>query len=405
MTKDHSEKPAGVDLGVVVVNQHGDNRGDEAAMRAMITQLAKRFPGHDFTIIHQFSDPLSEVELDVPVDYIDIRLPVLEALRLGLFALLTFFHARAHWLLGRDGRDVVSRYESARLVISAPGGPYFGDTYADHEIVHWFYVWLGHRMSKPLYLYAPSVGPFENLALNPLRRRGFRWFDAIALRDEVSARYLTELLGKETEFEVTADSALQDASTGAPARERGFVLAVSVRDPGPEARTQYETSVLRAIAAVCERHETDIVFLPQLHGPRHDDQPYLEGIAQRIEGARSVRVESSDDLDSHAHRRTIADADVVIAGRYHPAVFSVAEATPALVIPYEHKSWGVARQAGIERWTVDLSDAKGDRLEVVMRDLLERIKEVEAILESHRDALHHRALRTSEIAFDVANRS
>lgn len=70
MDRAHSEdrQPdlSGSPPGVVVVNQHGDNRGDEAAMRAMVTRLSQGLPGAQFTIVHQFSDPRSEVQLDAP---------------------------------------------------------------------------------------------------------------------------------------------------------------------------------------------------------------------------------------------------------------------------------------------------------------------------------------------------
>jgi len=398
-----SDTPA---TGVVVINQHGDNRGDEAAMRAMITHLSEGLPDAQFTIVHQFSDPRSQVDLDVPVEYIDIRPSVVEALRLSLFAALSSLRIPWDGVLGRHGRMVVDRYRAAQLVISAPGGPYFGDMYANHEVVHWFYVWLAHLLNRRLFLYAPSAGPFENKLLNPLRRRAFRWFDAVTLRDPFSAEYLRGLMGDKFEVEVTADSALQDLTdeTG-PEESESFTLAVSVRDPGPEIRDEYESAVLSAIEAVSEAQPTQVVFLPQLHGPRHKDQPYLETIAAQIKGAQWVRVESGDDLDSREHRRIISEADLVIAGRYHPAVFAIASRTPVLVIPYEHKAWGVARQAGIEHWTVDLSEARGDRLATTMKDLLTRSEEVKKIMNERVHELRQLSLRTTEIALDLIGRT
>ena len=42
---------------VVITNQHGDNRGDEAAMLAMLAGLEARLAPVRFTVIHQFADP------------------------------------------------------------------------------------------------------------------------------------------------------------------------------------------------------------------------------------------------------------------------------------------------------------------------------------------------------------
>ena len=374
-------------------------------MRAMVQQLSRRLPDAEITILHQFADPRSAVPFDVPVDYLALKLPAIEGIRLALFALLTFLRVPAKWTLGRDGRLIVERYRSARLVVSAPGGPYFGDLYADHEIVHWFYVWLGRLLGRPLFLYAPSVGPFRNALLNPIRRRGFRWFDAVALRDGVSAEYLRGFMGGDFEFEVTADSALQEVTADpGPSMANGSVirLAVAVRDPGQLLRDSYDSAIVAAIDAVCYRQGTEVIFLPQLHGSRHRDQPYLEGLASRVRGAKSVRVESGADIDSRDHRRIIAKADLVIAGRYHPAVFSVAAATPVLVIPYEHKSLGVARQAGIERWVIDHTDARADNLVPMIEEMMGKLDEIREGLRAHQDEMRRAALRTTDMAIAVA---
>jgi len=391
--------------GVVVANQHGDNRGDEAAMRAMVQQLSRRLPDAEVTILHQFADPRSAVPFEVAVEYLALKLPAIEGIRLALFAFLTFLRVPANWVLGRDGRRIVERYRSARLVVSAPGGPYFGDLYADHEIVHWFYVWLGRLLGRPLILYAPSVGPFRNALLNPIRRRGFRWFDAVALRDGVSAEYLRGLMGSNFEFEVTADSALQEVTADrGPSQENGsvFRLAVAVRDPGQLLRDSYDSAVVAAIDAVCTLQETEVVFLPQLHGPRHRDQPYLESLASRVRGAKSVHVESGDDIDSRDHRRIIAEAGLVIAGRYHPAVFSVAAARPVLVIPYEHKSLGVARLAGIEKWVIDHTDARGQNLVPMIKEMMGKLDEISEGLRANQDEMRQAALRTTDMAIAIA---
>lgn len=374
-------------------------------MRAMVQQVSGRLPGAEITIIHQFADPHSEVPFDVPVEYLPLTLPVLEGIRLAFFAFLEFLGIPGDWVLGRRGRQIVSRYRSARLVISAPGGPYFGDVYADHEIVHWFYVWLARILVRPLFLYAPSVGPFENVLLNPVRRRGFRWFDAVALRDGVSGEYLRSLMGREFEFEVTADSALQDMpSDPEPALEDGslFRLAVAVRDPGQPLRETYDSAVVAAVEAVCKQQDTEVTFLPQLHGPRHRDQPYLESLASRVRGAKTVHVESGDDIDSRDHRRIIAGANLAIAGRYHPAVFSVAATTPVLVIPYEHKSLGVARQAGIEGWVIDHTEARPDNLVPMIEEMMSNLDGIRNGLRSHQDEMRRASLRTTDMAIAVA---
>jgi colanic acid/amylovoran biosynthesis protein len=348
---------------VVVLNQHGDNRGDEAAMTAMVRGLGDRLPGASFTIVHQFNDEGSQIDLDPPVRYVGLRLPPLDYVRLALHTVLRMAGLRFDRLLGRRARPIVEAIDQADLVVSAPGGPYFGDLYADHEAVHWLLVWVAHRAGKPLGLYAPSCGPFGNRALNPIRRRGFRWFDAVALREQRSADLLRELTG--IEAVVTTDSALQD-SVPAASRDRYAapherLLVVAVRDPGADLRARHDEAVVAAVEALAARRPTAVVFLPQLHGSRTRDAPYLTALSERVQGASAVRV-LPETTDSTQQRACIAAADLVVAGRYHPAVFSISAGTPVLVIAYEHKAMGVAEAAGIARHALWLDDIDADRL-------------------------------------------
>lgn len=384
---------------VVVVNQHGDNRGDEAAMRAMVRGLGDRLDAPEFTVVHQFADPGSEVDLDYPTRYLTMRLSAWEHARLLAFAALRAVGVRAPGVAGPRGRAIVEAIRGADLVVSAPGGPYFGDIYADHEVVHWLYVWLAHRERRPLALYAPSCGPFEKRWLNPLRRRGFRWFDSVTLREKRSAAMLSDLT--DVQATVTTDSALQDAV--APA-ERGqyaddgeFLLVVAVRDPGGEDRERHDRSIVAAIDRVCEQGPTAVVFLPQLHGRGHRDAPYLSDLARRVTAAKSVQV-APETLDSAAQRALIAAADCVIAGRYHPAVFSISAATPVLVIAYEHKAMGVAEAAGVGDWATWVTDVEPEALADRAQALVEQADEVRARLEPASGELRELSSRSSELA-------
>ena len=383
---------------VVVLNQHGDNRGDEAAMAAMVRGLGGRLDAPSFTIVHQFNDEGSQIDLAHPVEYLGLRLPVLEYARLTLHTALRVVGLQFDPLLGRQGRRIVEAIDSADLVVSAPGGPYFGDLYADHEAVHWLLVWVAHRSGKPLGLYAPSCGPFGNRLLNVLRRRGFRWFDAVALREQRSADLLRELTG--IEAVVTTDSALQDTVPAAPrgtfAAEHERLLVVAVRDPGSEGRDRHDRAVVAAVDALAARGPLSVVFLPQLHGAQRRDAPYLTALSERVTGASSVRVLPETTVSTE-QRACIAAADLVIAGRYHPAVFSISAGTPVLVIAYEHKAMGVAEAAGIADHALWLDDIDPDVLPGMATRLLDDADRVRTQLASAGPELRALSEQTSAL--------
>lgn len=405
---------------VLVVNQHGDNTGDEAAIRGMLDGLAEQLGDARFTVLHQFRERSSEVDTGHDVRWIPLVLPPLEAVRLVLYSLLQLLGVRSRALLGTTGRAVVDAYDTADLVVSAPGGPYFGDPYWSHEPVHWFYVWLARWRRLPTALYAPSTGPFRKRLLNPLRRLTYRCFDVVTLREERSAEYLRELVGDDVGFEVTVDAALQQQVPpldrddwvvrtehgGEPLGDR-FLLVVSAidfpypGDPDPAARRRrYDEAIVAAVRRVVERaggpDRVHVAFMPQLHSAQHTDVPYLTRLGRMLGDEVSWEV-VADSASSIVQRSRFAAADLVIAGRYHPAVFAVSAGVPVLCIPYEHKAAGLMEAAGQSAHVVDLDEVEASRLERAVDELFDRRDEVAKELAEVEPVLRARSRRTSEL--------
>lgn len=400
---------------VVITNQHGDNRGDEAAMLAMLAGLEARLAPVRFTVIHQFADPALPVALPEDGELVPLapRSPR-ELLGLAAWTAASVLGFRRDRLLGPIGRRIVAAYSAADLVVSAPGGPYFGDRYASHEIVHWYHVWLAGRLGAPVFLYAPSVGPFRYRVLNQIRRRMFRRFEApLTVREPRSAEYLRALLGEEP-VEVTADAALQEryppydrAEWFGP--ERGelrdrFVVAVSAIDfryPGEsdarERSEAYVAALRRAIEHVHDQRPSHFVFLPQLYGVVHTDRPFLERLAQGLRAGVSWEI-CDPDLDSVGHRRVVAMSDLCIASRYHPFVFAVSAHVPAVCIYYEHKALGIAEEVGLAGQALDIRALDGARLLEVVDATVAHGASLRAELEAREPELRRRAARTSDLA-------
>jgi polysaccharide pyruvyl transferase WcaK-like protein len=355
----------------LILNQHGENRGDEAAMRAMLARLeeAAERPVR-FTVLYQFRDREIRLEFPQDVEMLPIIMPLREAASLALFALLKKLGLEASGVLLGNSKQIVAAYREADLVLSAPGGPYFGDIYSGHELVHWFFVWLAGLYQKPLGLYAPSAGPFRKRLLNLVRRRLYKTFDVLCSREAISADYIRELLGPASEVHVTADSALQVRLDPMPrdqffegkraALAGRFIVGVSAIDYAyPDAadpqslRDRYETAMLDLITHVARERESHFLLVPQLHGRFHSDVPFLRKLAARLPDDVSWEV-VDDSLSSDDQRRIFAMADMFIASRYHPGIFASSAGVPGLCIYYEHKALGFMRQLDLEELAFDI---------------------------------------------------
>ena len=361
---------------VLIVNQHGDNRGDEAALDAMLHGIETRFPNAEFTVIHQFQNDTSAREMRPEVQWISLRLSPLEGARLVIYLAFRVLGLRPRFLLGHVGKETIRAYERADIVISAPGGPYFGDLYINHEPVHWLYVWMGALHRTPCFLYATSAGPFKKKWANPFRRFTYRRFESIFVREEISASYVRGLFGdrkRNVDVHVSVDSALQVAvSARARDTQRNLIVvsAINWHYNGAanvaERRERYDQSIADAINVLTQDLPSDVIFVPQLHGTQHRDSPYLSHLAEvtkKCVAPKDVTVTVLDETTNMRTQRSLfASADWVIAGRYHPAVFALSAGIPQICIAYEHKALGLLTLAGLDDVVLDIQEVTGEAL-------------------------------------------
>jgi len=413
---------------VLILNQHGDNRGDEAALRAMLGGIEARATRPvQFTVMHQFRG--GKVFLQVPHDleWISLVPTLVEAARLALFSLFLALGLRLRWVLGAWGRRVLEAYERADVAISAPGGPYFGDLYASHELVHWLYIWLAARHRLPMMLYAPSVGPFRMRARNPIRRWLFGKFRTVALREPFSVEYLRALMhrpnagtpraGSAAAPILVTDSAVQRPLTPytraeyftadrAALAERTLV-AVSVLDwhypghPDPAAaKAQYEQAVVDALVHVHRTRPAHLIFAPQLYGAYHTDVPFLRRLIARLPADVSWEL-VDPDADSDHQQRIFGMADLYFASRYHPQIFAINAGVPGVCLYYQHKQLGFLTQCGLERYAFPIDDLDAAKLCAALDDVLARRAELSAHIAAALPALRAASARSSELAVQL----
>ena len=369
---------------VLIVNQHGDNRGDEAALDAMLHGIESRLGEVQFTVIHQMRNVASVKAMRPDIELISLRLPVTEAIRLVMFLMFRVLGLKMKFLLGPIGRQTISAYETADVVVSAPGGPYFGDIYINHEFVHWLYVWMASMHHKPSVLYATSAGPFHKKWANPFRRFTYRQFQSVLVREEISAKHIRDLFGRRSKnvtVQVTVDSALQRSVRPIDRDTSRSLIVVSAinwaykGDPDPEQRKKdYDNIVAVAAMRLADGNPCDVLLVPQLHDTHHRDAPYLEKLADvirhHVTGSDITVSVLDENQDMLTQRSYFAAATWVIAGRYHPAVFAISAGVPQLCIAYEHKAIGLLQLAELHDIVLPIEEATTERVTQIVEHLL-----------------------------------
>ncbi|MEN8107105.1 MAG: polysaccharide pyruvyl transferase family protein [Pseudomonadota bacterium] len=359
---------------ILIINQHGENRGDEAAFKAMVSEISSKAKDDcAFRVIGQFRDKNYKLWENGSIEYANILMPVIDAICLPVYFGLRLIGLDTRFFLPGHSKQIVSWYDNADIVVSAPGGPYFGDIYKGHELVHWFFVFLARLFKKPLMLYSPSAGPFNFSPLNWIRRFGYRSFDVLCARESISAKNI-ETLCPGISVKVTADSALQcsdfsideddlrirEITDYANAADRFVIISLLDykfynRTDSASLKSNYLESVRSLLEALDGQHSCYFLFLPQLAGEVHSDYDFI----QRFTASLSLKghTEILDrQFDSDVQRALVQLSDLVIASRYHPQIFAGSAIIPLLAIYYEHKSLGFMEMMGIKEYAISIWD-------------------------------------------------
>lgn len=370
---------------IVITNSHSDNRGDEAAQRAMISGLETLVPDAQITVLTVSPEGLN--------------------LQRGVKVVGTFSASTRRWLpllvwatirslgirlptLGKAALLAIDAMADADAVISAPGGPYFGDLYPSHEInEHLFHLLLCRFMRKPVLIYGPSMGPFKRKKRNILRRYLLNHVKAITLRDPISKEYLEDLKLCQPLVYVTADSAFQD--TVSPRddvvkqalAEAGIVTAsnrggadrplVGVTPAGAawnyrglanfqELEETYKHVMAKMVDYLAMTFDATVLFFPQLYG-RSDDLPLINDIVARVTRKDAAYV-LSKKWDSQIQQAVISGMDLVIGNRYHSVIFALKGCVPTVCLAYEHKSVGIMNAIGLQDHVIRIADLDFDLL-------------------------------------------
>lgn len=369
-------------MNILILHAHWSNRGDEAALRAMIDSLRAHLPVEKMCVmivgfrVEQFPyDDIERIEL-----YPNIWLKVerLEAV-VNVFAF-------GKLVFTRRGREFIRAVNEADMVIHAPGGPTIGDLNALGDL-HYLYRLLVAKVfkRKPLFFYAPSMGPFSGWIRNQARKFVLRRADAIILRDEISLGYLRDQLGLDAY--VTLDSAFQNdvpddylekydnIAETLQLIEGTRAVGMVVTDLKWYPKYMESQGLAEKIMACCSdvvKHLLDkgyfVLLIPQLFGAV-DDVQLLETIRE-VDKDRILIC--PPNIDSYGQQVLIAKLFALISMRYHPVVFAAKANTPFISIYYEHKAEGFARRAGFADFAIHVENLVAgeiiDRFTILERD-------------------------------------
>ena len=378
-------------------------RAEIPVQKMSIMLLAARdawFPYDDIEILERY--PMVWLGRYHKVDLVDAVFNILTCGRLSLI---------------KRGRRFLQAANEAVIVIYAPGGPSIGDLYGggllgDSCSLYWLLVAKVFK-KKPLFFYAPSMGPFVDRFRNTARRFILKKADAIILREEISLGYLKDQLGLEAR--ATLDSAFQnDIPEDYLEKYDGIseilelingkrTVGMVVTDLKWHNRYRDVEGMAERIMASCSEVANyliekgySVLLIPQLFGEVNDTQ-LLESI-QELDKER-IHI-CPPDIDSYGQQILISKLFCLISVRYHPVVFAAKGNTPFISIYYEHKAEGFARKVGFTDFAIHVESISAGEITNRFEVLEQNYDTVKERLIAMNPVLKEESRKTTRIIVD-----
>lgn len=398
-------------MKILIIHAHGNNRGDEAAIKAMTDEILKLLPDAKITISKQ-------AITDYPCMNNQIRqigkFP--EGTRMGQLSFFLSMISKGRFAITREGKEFLHILKEADLVLHAPGGPSIGDIY-DGE---WQYLWrlnLVRRMKKPYMFYAPSMGPFENGRHEKLRKRVLLGAEKIIVRDPVSIRYVKSFMPR-LEVEHAMDSALQHdlgesrlvedyqnyTELNQFVNKYKRIVGVTITDlkwHPVYGKTDISFKIEKSFSEFIGKRVDEgygILFIPQLYG---EDNDYDLMKKYMKKNGTFIIDSDKDKYDSYFQQYIIGKLYAVVGMRYHSNIFSAKMGTPFVSISYEQKMEGFMESVNLEDYCLPVEELSGKSLERKFKKLVQSWESYRIKLEELHEPMRERAYYSTKAVKEI----
>lgn len=393
----------------MIINCHTANRGDEAAVKALVDELISLYP--NVNIVLGMRGPTRYPNLPENVKMIDQVFVSSKYYYKYMIAKLT----KGKITVGRRYTAFLSELKKADLVLHAPGGPSIGDTYYDVEVSYLYLYDLLIAMKKPYMFYAPSMGPFNRQERNEWRRKVLQNAQAVVLRDPISADYVKELLPEKVVYQ-TLDSAFQhdiDIESNEN-KYKGFselsdfianhsrCIGITITDLLWHPIYSHDQKVTNNIQISFRHFLTKlvdkgygIVFIPQLYGTGNDSE-LMKSFATN-NSDYFIIPDNDERYDTYFQQYVIGKLYAVIGMRYHSNIFSAKMGTPFISVSYEQKMQGFMEKMQLNQYCIKLNDLSSEKLEEKFTLLTDNYNEYKMYLIEKHEYMKSNAYKTTEI--------
>ena len=399
-------------MKIVIINCHWDNRGDEAAIRAMIDELRVKYPSADIYVQRALGEfgsfPENEhVKVLPPFPIGGKKRRIQEQISIETKGKINLTSGAKAFYKAINGADIV---------LHAPGGPSIGDIYMPQETIKLRRLLAVKKAGVPYAFYAPSMGPFKNAERNPVRKEILEGASLICLREDISAKMVKEFVPLTNPI-VTLDSAFQH-DIDINENEKKFneytelkdfvgngqnVIGITITDlqwnslykgdgKTKENIRETFTEFIKKITGVGYK----VLFIPQLFSEAND-YVYMKSFA--IQNCYVM----SDKYDCYFQQFIISKIKAVVGMRYHSNIFSAKMGTPFVSVSYEQKMQGFMKKAGLLEYCLPISELSANSLSNKFEGMMSNYDEYKSLLAIKKAEFKKESSKTTELVCNDFN--
>ena len=349
-------------MKILIVNQHTNNFGDDAAGTALVNRLLQ--------------SGVKKIELlycmpgFLPIDDNRVthnhKLNVRELRRID-FALYWFFGIRR----GNFISGFVSKLKEYDMIMVSPCGANLG-IYRDWQLLFQDLIVVKNR--KKLVFHLNTISPSGNKLFDRLVQYVCKR-SSVYVREKRSQQYLKKA-GIPAKW--GPDSAFMLESRGRLDHEEGLITFVPsdvwswhVDFIGKRDDSFYDM-VLKPIAKFAKAHKKDIYILA--HTNSKSENEFNSNIKSELENmAPEIKVVIPEIKTVYDYERYISSSYLLIGMRYHSVVLAAKNAVPFICIAYEQKMKEVSEYTNQLKYCVDLKHINQNiPLDILLEDITEK---------------------------------
>lgn len=403
-------------MNILIMHAHTANRGDEAAVKAMVDELLIKYPEANITI--SLTGVTKYPNMPKQVKFID-RFPKVRA-RLEQLEFFIAIPTKGKFIFTKSGKEFLDAVNKADLVIHAPGGPSIGDIYANVELLYLWGLDFVRKKGKTYMFYAPSMGPFKMKKRNKLRRKILLGAECVIVRDPISLKYVNDFL-PEVKAVQTLDSALQhevDLATNSEkylryeelkdfitSHEKCIGITVTDLQWHPSYKDNEVVKKLPNIFNHFIEKKIDegfgIIFIPQLYGTSND----TDVMRMYMKQEHTFMIDAfSEEYDSYFQQYLISKLYAVVGMRYHSNIFSAKMGIPFVSVSYEQKMKGFMQSVGLSDYCININDLSEDKMNLKFKELEENYEEYKMKLSSLHKFMKDKSYETTQSVIEILER-